>query len=125
MPLPDSTRTTVARLLTGVLCATGIAVVATGAPAQASCSHGHSDKDSNSGYATEINVRMRSGPHTSCTINTYTGPETDGLLYHCYVVGDDIFGTNTWTWVGKAIAPSAQGWVSDYYLDDGGSYVAC
>jgi hypothetical protein len=47
------------------------------------------------------------------------------LDYECWALGDNIFGTSTWTYVHKVENWNAAGWVSDYYLNDGGALAAC
>jgi len=102
-----------------------LVALAPGSPAHAStCSVAHSDKDSGSGYSTDPALRIRTGPNHQCSIRTYT-PQTELLYYECWTVGENIFGTSTWTYVHKSSAWSAEGWVSDYYLDDGGALARC
>jgi hypothetical protein len=102
----------------------GLVLAGPTSPASASCSHAHSDKDSRSGYSTDDALRVRKGPHHSCGIVTYT-PTTELLYYECYVVGDSVFGTTTWTYVHKNSDWNAAGWVSDYYLDNHGAWERC
>jgi hypothetical protein len=103
-------------------------LVATSAPASASCSHGHSNLDVRfdivSG-AGSLGLALRTGPHTGCGLIRRL-PNGSGVDLHCFVHGDNVFGLDTWSYV--RYNPGGQdwfGWVSDYYLQDGGSFFHC
>ena len=113
-----------ARLLTLALAAAVLVLAGPAQPANASCSHGHADRDTGFGHATEDVVRIRVGPHTSCSILTYT-PVSELLYYECWTIGDNIFGVSTWTYVHKSQDWNAAGWMSDYYLSNGGALTRC
>jgi hypothetical protein len=109
----------------------GVGGVAVAAPAGTAnepmrvmdCSHPHSNKDSGEGRTT-VDLRYRTGPHTSCTA---LGLATKGTLvyYHCWTRGTEVLpGKDTWTW-GRVAGTQKQGWFYDGYLSDGGATKRC
>jgi hypothetical protein len=92
----------------------------TSAPAQASCAHGWSNKDSTSGSAAWSDAKLRTGPHSSCAL-VYWVPGGTTLRYHCYTTNA---AGNTWTHARYA-GTDEQGWIWDGHLSDGGSTKRC
>lgn len=117
-----------AALTLPAIVAAGLVGVGGAAPAQAdpiqtlSCNHGHTNKDSGEGR-TKTRMRYRTGPHTSCSAYAWVDKGTL-IYYHCYTRGENINGTNSWTW-GRIAGTQKQGWFSDYYLSDGGALTPC
>lgn len=66
---------------------------------------------------------MRIGSSTRCATNGGMALYLESLDYHCWAL--DINGSDTWTYVQNADAPSEQGWINDDYLNDRGSTVRC
>ncbi|GAA1653564.1 hypothetical protein [Actinoplanes couchii] len=106
---------------------TGGLVAATAAPALASCSHAHSDKDSTVGYITGTDAGVRPGPHyispNACT-PVYYALRGYAAEYQCYTTGDTYQGWSTWTWA-YVPALGRSGWINDYLLSGNGSNYAC
>lgn len=89
-------------------------------PAHAGCAHGWSNIDATGGTANWSNAKMRTGPHSSCSI-VYWVNGGSTLYYHCYTVNSD---GNTWTHVRYA-GTQEYGWIWDGHLQDGGSTKRC
>jgi hypothetical protein len=107
-----------------VLGATGLVVTATASPAAATCSHAHSNRDSNNGYINASDAAVRPGPHISCGLNG-RAYRNQGVDYHCYTTGGDYYnGWSTWTW-GYVPSIGRSGWINDALLSGNGSYVRC
>lgn len=84
-----------------------------------SCSHSWSDKDGSTGRVGSASP-LRKGPHEGCDSITKVYPSAK-LDYDCYMrngVG------NTWTHV-RVVGTTAQGWIYDGNLPDGGSNKPC
>lgn len=125
--------TTAAKTLAAVAFAAGTVTVGAGsasaAPAVAGdvgttvdCSVSHPNRDSGSGLAT-TDVNIRRGPSTSCAADWWAGKRTK-LYYHCWASGKAVHGKTTWTHV-RVAGTQRTGWVSDYYLNDGGAIKKC
>ncbi|MEU2614801.1 hypothetical protein ABZ570_24925 [Micromonospora sp. NPDC007271] len=107
---------------------TGVAVTGATAPANASCSHSHTNIDTRSGQLFNgSNINIRSGPHTSCTSLGY-GQLSHNVDFWCYAAGDRVtangYTTHSWTYL-KDLTTGVSGWVADALLKDLGSNVAC
>lgn len=87
---------------------------------QGCANHAHSNIDSNTGQTNGTGVRIRSGPHTTCTIRGLANPG-QVLDYHCFNVNE---AGRTWTFL-RNTATGVQGWVRDDLLNDAGSFVHC
>jgi hypothetical protein len=104
-------------------------VVVTASPASATCSsHGAPrNLDPGNQYVTGASggLARRLGPHTSCVLLSYI-PNGSKLGMWCWDYGDNIHGVSTWSWVGYHPGSSSYyGWVSDYYLSNGGAFFRC
>lgn len=90
-----------------------------------SCTHAHSNKDPrpNGRLMTGEDVRIRRGPHISCTADgqAYT---THTIDYHCWDFGDSVTRNGTvytsWTYI-RDVTTGVSGWVSDAFLVGGGA----
>lgn len=108
----------------------GVGGVAAAAPAGSvnesaqprDCSHAHSNKDSGEGRTT-VDLRYRTGPHTTCTALGLAVKNTL-IYYHCWTVGQEVNGKRTWTW-GRVAGTQRYGWFADAYLSDGGARKQC
>nr|AGS49720.1 hypothetical protein [uncultured bacterium esnapd14] len=89
--------------------------------------HPWSDKDRNTGNVDGQGVHIRTGPHTSCTSLGLLYPSY-GLSYDCFDEGDTVIRNGitfrTWTHL-RRNGTTIQGWVSDAYLNDAGSFQHC
>ena len=83
----------------------------------------HPNLDGWTGKFTGNNVNIRTGPHTSCT-SLGQGLLGDTAVYFCWVPGDWVYNMASWTYVYDT-RNRVSGWVSDYYLSDGGAYSVC
>jgi hypothetical protein len=108
-----------------------LAVITTGGPASASCSHSHSNVDSGServrSTSGTASTAIRSGPHVGCGRITSI-PDGKWVTYDCYTEdGDNVGGYESWTWVrySNGTAPLVQGWIPDANLRDLGADTLC
>jgi hypothetical protein len=120
--------TTATRLrAVGLALVTGAAsaiVALTPSPASASCSHAHSNLDgAGSGRVSASALTRRSGPHTTCGALGQAGNGVQ-IFYHCFTIGENVDGINTWTW-GRIAGTSQEGWFWDGGLNNGGSLFLC
>jgi hypothetical protein len=104
-------------------------VVASAAPANAyGCLHDTQDSSSNYEYTTgagSTGVAMRRGPHLHCDVRVRV-PNNRLMEMLCWDNGDPVNGTNTWSYVRwSGGAGDYYGWISDYYITNGGASYAC
>jgi hypothetical protein len=71
--------------------------------------------------AGQIGLALRAVPDTSCALRDRI-PNGTVLDLWCYAYGDDVAGIPTWSYVDYR---GTRGWVSDYYLRNGGSTATC
>ena len=82
--------------------------------------HSHSTLDTATGRTRGNGVRIRSGPHTTCTALGLAS-SNQVLDYRCFTVNEQ---GRTWTFL-RNNATGVHGWVRDDQLNDGGSFVHC
>ena len=108
----------------------GLGIVGvTPAPALATCSNHATptNKDSTNQYVVGASggLARRIGPHTYCAVLSYI-PNGSYLDMWCWDYGDNINGVSTWSWVRYyRSGTNYYGYVSDYYLSNGGAWVRC
>jgi hypothetical protein len=114
-----------------VILFSALAVAVTGSPAQAGCSHPHSNIDSGSERVKSTSgtssTAIRSGPHSGCG-RVVAIPNGKWVTYDCYTNdGDNVGGYESWTWVrySDGTRPMVQGWIPDYNLRDLGAETEC
>ncbi|MFF5173245.1 hypothetical protein ACFY3U_11465 [Micromonospora sp. NPDC000089] len=68
-------------------------------------------------------VNIRSGQFISCTA-LGAGYTSHSVTYRCWAVGDTVGNWTTWTYL-RDNTTGVTGWVTDAYLQDGGSKLHC
>lgn len=93
-------------------------MIATSAPASATCGGHRWSNPDGTGGSTRGSVSLRIGPHQGCGRTAWV---SGYLYYHCYIRNS---AGNTWTHV-RVPGTQIVGWVWDGNLRDGGSVRYC